>query len=587
MELIIPIAAMGGLYMASKNVKKESFHTKGALPNVDIPDQNYIDNTIKEQEIPPEFSKTSKLSTVNKFSQPTVYTDKYFKGEGLVPQTSGSENFVSLSGNKVDASYFKHNNMTPFFGSKNRATILESESNEGILDTYSGSGTQHINKKEQSPLFAPNDHYQYAYGAPNKNDFYQSRVNPSLRQANVKPFESKQVAPGLGLGGTDNGDGGYNSGMAARDQWLPKDVDQLRTSNNPRAGGVGMLGHEGPAVSNIKQLGSIGKMEKNRVERTWEVGPERYFTTTGAVKGQTLHSIPIDRHVHRPETSASYTGNASIAIPETYTQGEYMESKHMDLGEVPLGIASAVGHQIPAYGDFESKSKKAYNNNRTANAQETYFGAFGSAIGAVIAPLLDELRPSRKENTLGTLRPYQNAHTAISSSYLFNPGDRPATTIRETTENNQYVPGVNTNQHGGAYQSTEVQPIAQERDTTNTYYGGNSSASAGTKGLRLYNAGYNQRNNDIKSSTIKGQMVPGNMKIKNQYINQRNKNGELTNQRQSVATYGPKQLSNVTQMGDVHTRQQYNSNVQLDRNSSEILSAFKQNPYTHSLTDIP
>ena len=150
MELIIPIAAMGGLYMASKNVKKESFHTKDALPNVDIRDQNYIDNSIKEQEIPPEFSKTSKLSTVNKFSQPTVYTDKYFKGEDLVPKTSGSENFVSLSGNKVDASYFKHNNMTPFFGSKNRATILESESNEGILDTYSGSGTQHINKKEQS-----------------------------------------------------------------------------------------------------------------------------------------------------------------------------------------------------------------------------------------------------------------------------------------------------------------------------------------------------------------------------------------------------------------------------------------------------
>jgi len=33
----------------------------------------------------------------------------------------------------------------------------------------------------------------------------------------------------------------------------------------------------------------------------------------------------------------------------------------------------------------------------------------------VVAPLLDELRPSRKENAIGTMRPYQNAHTGISS----------------------------------------------------------------------------------------------------------------------------------------------------------------------------
>jgi hypothetical protein len=177
-------------------------------------------------------------------------------------------------------------------------------------------------------------------------------------------------------------------------------------------------------------------MEKNRVERTWDVGPERYFTTTGVEKGQTMHAIPIDRHTHRPETSVSYTGGAGTHLPETYQTGEYVESKHMDLGTVPLGIATLTGKHGGLEEDYESKSKKAYPNNR--GIEETYFGAFSGAIGAVIAPLLDELRPSRRQNVIGSLRPYQNAHTNISSSYLFNPADKPDPNNRVTTEINKF-----------------------------------------------------------------------------------------------------------------------------------------------------
>jgi hypothetical protein len=39
--------------------------------------------------------------------------------------------------------------------------------------------------------------------------------------------------------------------------------------------------------------------------------------------------------------------------------------------------------------------------------------------------------------------------------------------------------------------------------------------------------------------------------------------------------------------GQGHRKQQYNSNIQLDRNTPEILDAFKSNPYTHSLTHVP
>ena len=126
MELAIPLIALGGLYMASKNSNKneteESEYQEGfeALPNTDVPNKNYPSEYPIESS---ELQQTSKLSTVNKFDTPSVYTDKYFNGQ-VFPESSVSDGFTSMTGEKVNAQYFQHNNMTPFFGAKNRSTIL-------------------------------------------------------------------------------------------------------------------------------------------------------------------------------------------------------------------------------------------------------------------------------------------------------------------------------------------------------------------------------------------------------------------------------------------------------------------------------
>lgn len=598
MELAIPLIALGGLYFASKNerssdsnTEEEGFVSNSAvsgptqynetLPNVDIPDRNY---SIQENNtVSAELDKTSELSNANKYNPQYAYTDKYFNSNNY-PESASMNSFTNLNGEKVNADYFQHSNMTPFFGAKNRSQILDFDATESALDTRAGSGTQHITKEETSPLFSPEDNLQYAHGAPNSNDFYQSRVNPSMRMANVKPFESERVAPGLGLGMTTEGSGGYNSGMLDRQTWMPKTVDQMRTDNNQRASGVGLFGHEGPAINaiqNIPTSDKIGRVEKNRVERTWDMGyGERNFTTTGIEKKPAARAIA---NVQRHEASLSYTGAAGSQHPETYTTGEYMESNHMDLGELPLGVASMTGRQIATEHDFEMKSKTSYNNNRTSNTQDTYFGAFGSAIGSVIAPLLDELRPSRKENTIGNLRPYQNAHTSISNSYLFNPADRAPPTIREATEKNKYIPGVNNNQKAGAYLSTDHHAHSQKRDTTSVSYMGNSSAASGTKELRPYDAEYRQRNNEKKSSTIKGHMVQGNMNLQSNHINMRVRPGEHKNNRPLSHTNASKQFVDADQIGRQHSKQIYNTNIQMDRNTPDMLDAFRNNPYTHPI----
>ena len=596
MEVLIPGVALYGLYKMTQSQHKQNERKQGnmnlyesfgnALPNTNIPDQNYPSESLG---VSTDTEQTSKLSTVNKYDTPSAYTDKYFP-EKMTPSSSATSPYYSMTGDKVSADYFEHNNMTPFFGAKRRTEILDANSKEGMMDSYSGAGSQYIRKQETSPLFSPGDNYHHAYGAPNQNDFYQSRVNPSMRMANVKPFQEEQVAPGLGLGYTTEGSGGFNSGMALRDTWQPKTVDELRVANKQKASGIGMLGHEGPANSAIKNISTadtIGKMEKHRVERTFDMGPDRYFTTTGVEKKPAMKAVPIDRFTNRPETSASYTGVAGAHNEQTYNVGEYMESKHMDLGPVPLGVANA-GQKEATDGDYGIQSKKAYPNNRSENDQDTYFGAFSGAIGAVIAPLLDELRPSRKQNTIGTLRPYQNPQSNVASSYIFNPADRPAPTIRETTEQNQFVSGVNSNQHGGAYHVTQHQPIHNQRDsTTDFFYAGNAAASDRTKSIRPYDAEYRQRNNDIKSSTIKGHMVPGNMSLMNADINMRNKQGEIRNDRALAKTTGPTQLYSTEMMGENRDKSSLYSNILMDRNTPDILDAFRKNPYTHPLNHVP
>lgn len=618
MELAIPLVALAGLYFVSKKEDRttsssigqgrgrgqgqENFvgggQNRNLLPNTDIPNKNYPE---EYPVVSQENELTSKLSTTNAIDSPYVYTDKYFNPNMNKSTVNAYSNmtvsgeqqqnnpYYSLAGNKVNEEYFSHNNMVPYFGSHIRSRTLDANSNEGILDNYQGQGSQTITKSEQSPLFAPGENYNYAFGTPNQNDFYQSRVNPSLRMANVKPFEEERVAPGLGLGYTTEGSGGYNSGMAMREKWLDRGVDELRVANHQKSSEHRLLGHEGPSISNITMRGEHAPVNKNQQETAFELGADRLFTTMGQETKPTARGTIIEKFINRPETAASYTGIAGAQVDQTYHTGEYMPSTHQDLGAVPIGIAT--GSRGIAEGDYLSKSLLAYPNNRTANQEnnsDNYFGVVSGVVNAAIAPLLDVLRPSRKENTIGNLRLYENAQSKVPNSYLFNPADRTSTTNREMTEKNKYIYGVNAKQGGGAYETTEYQAGHNARDTTTDFfYAGASSAAARTVQPRVNDAEYNQRNNDIKSSTIDGRMVPGNMSLLGTDMNMRNREGELANTRPLAMTTLPNQLFTANQMGKpgLETKPLY-QNIELDRNSPEILNAFRSNPYTHSLTNI-
>lgn len=597
MELAIPAFALGAMYVINNQSKnkesKESFSNHSLLPNVDVPNRNY------PSEYPitsTETDQTSELSTNNRFDNGgSVYTDKYFNPNMTTTKTDYEVPYYSLTGDRVGSDYFQHNNMVPFFGSNIRSQNLASRTNESILDNYSGAGSQTIKKKEVAPMFAPTDNVQWGFGTPNQSDFIQSRINPSMRMANVKPFAEESVAPGLGLGYTTQGSGGFNSGMMMREAWTDRNVDELRVDNKPKPGGFSLFGHEGPANSHIKTNATreqMGIMERHLPEKTTEVGKEQYLNLNGDMngsllqsgvrRGETLRSVPIDKYVSRPETSVSYAGAAGYQNSSNYIPGEYMPSHNQQLGEVPLGVANAQGRNTATESDYGIKSKMAYPNNRSANKQDAYFGLVSGGLGAAVAPLLDILRPSRKENVVGNLRPYQNPGTTVPQSYIFNPADRPAATIRETTEKSKFHLNVNSNQLGGAYQVSQQQPSYTHRqETGDFYYSGVASAGAGTRELTSYEAGYNQRNNDTKSSTIKGYMVQGNMSLLNGDINMRQtpRDEYLKNNRPVSGTM-PYLSPDASTMGSASgSVNSLYSNIQLDRNTPDIVDMLKSNPY--------
>jgi len=590
MELAIPALALGALYLVTNQssiLPKKSEGYEGILPNTDVPDANYPED---RGVISADMDLTSELMTVNRYDTPKVYTDKYFDPAAIAQMNRDLGNFnggasnpeyTSLTGDKVNAEYYQHNNMVPFFGSTLRTRIINENSNEGLLDSMQGAGSQYLSKTERAPLFSPSDNMQWAHGMPSFTDFEQSRVNPSNKISNVKPFEEIRVRPGLGRGDAEGQSLGFNSGMMAREMWMPKTADQLRVSNNPKASGFSMLGHEGPAMSSVTNRGYHAPVEKNRPDRVAELDQTRYFATVGAAGSSApLHGVPVDRaDPNRATATMSYVGAAGRHDTDAqYVEGEYMPSHRNQLGELPLGPVNGTTRTDIYDADYGAKSAKKYMNNRASANVDDYFGIVGGALGAVVAPLLDVLRPSKRQNTVGTLRPYQNAESTVKNSYLLNPGDRPGPTIRETTERSNGHMFVNSGQDRTAYMVTKPMDMYTNRRDTSVEYGGSAT---GSKEVRPYDAEYRQRNNENKSSTIDGRMVPGHMSLLQSDVNVRSSAGmesDLMNRR-PIAPSLPYVTPGVSQMGELRGQQQLYGGMESDRSNAYVLSALKSNPY--------
>jgi hypothetical protein len=211
---------------------------------------------------------------------------------------------------------------------------------------------------------------------------------------------------------------------------------------------------------------------------------------------------------------------------------------------------------------------------------------FGGAIGAVIAPFMDLLKPTRKDETINSVRIYGDATSAVSSGPVYNPNAATTTTIKETT---LYSPGFNiNNQKEGLYVNNYTPMDLTQRDTTSCNYMGSAGGQATQYGDMNYESAYMQHNNDIKSSTIDNRPNPGGTQIFNQQMNLstiKSDTDRLDGRVNPAYSYVSQRPPSVNTYGAIRAPQYYNECAGCDRIQPEILDAFRANPYTFSLTN--
>jgi hypothetical protein len=495
------------------------------------------------------------------------------------------DKFKSLTGESMRPGDIKHNNMQPFFGS---SITQSTRGYEGLLDNYTGAGSQNIEKTAQAPMFKPQKDMHWQNGMPSTTEYMQERMRNVVtsKMNNTKPWNEVQVGPGLNKVNGKKGSGGFNSALEARDRWQPKTVDQLRTKNNPKMSYKGqVLGAKG-----IGERANIGDMEKNRPDTFYIQSADRWLTTTGAGgEKQTSQAEQILRDVNRINQLKEHFGGGANEGQATYQPGHRQPSTRPELAAPIKHISNATvknGWGASSDSDYGKSGYNSLANARSLTGNNERMGnAFHATLTALAAPITDVLRPTRKQNVVGNARGAGNAKSGVTEkNVIWNPNDRLKTTIKEQTEN------THSNKPGGwaidaGHTTNPHQPVYGQRDTTTCPFVGNPSATESTgAGFPTYNSAYGAQQNYNKEQISKVDRYNiGNTNQLNTHVN-------LTTYSNKMSAPGvmrpnmPKSSSSMSVIGKYSNRN-VRETSQSGRQSGDLLAPFAKNPYTHSLTN--
>ena len=185
------------------------------------------------------------------------------------------------------------------------------------------------------------------------------------------------------------------------------------------------------------------------------------------------------------------------------------------------------------------------------------------------------MRQRAEGNTAG-----EAAGSTISSAPTMETA--PAKTIRESTSYSPYEKGqrpYNTTTDAG-YQVAVQQPIENQRDTTSVSYMGIGGSTMPQP--VSYDDAYNSTISSNRSA--EGRTAGGNNPTFSPYQKSVSSSTKIENSYSYTANAKSiNSLPPVMQSQPVRNPQQYS---EPNRNTTDLLTAFKQNPYTHSLSSV-
>ena len=585
-QIAIPLLLLGTAVLISndKNEEEEdeTKEIKENMANLNETDPQGHLLSKEYSKFSPNISKSK--NNMNNTQDVSQYQDKYFlnnvsSAEQKSLNINGSKVFNNLAGEKVKYDDLNHNNMNLYYGSKTNG--VQNITTSSILDTYTGQGTYDIKKEEIATMFNPEENTQNVYGNQNQNEFFQSRVNASHRHANSKPWEEIKVAPGIGKKYDEKITGGFNNYNESRDMWMPKGVDELRASNNPK-NEYCLNGHTGPAIKPVQNRGQSGKIVK-KTQDGYFVNKNNLgmIAGTSGPKKHTIGSRQMLTNENRDSTSVEYYGRRINQNGASYSKQNYSDSNKIQLNSIPITNRVDIETNPTSELNYGKQSYNSNSNNRNTT-KTSHFGNIGSAVSSIIQPVMNGLRHSKKENTTTNLQSTGNVGINNVAAHTIRNQGEVSTTNREMYECDLNMNHLNVQkQQDSAYMN--INPILNSTQRNSMNQSELGPAASHLSGNMSYVAQYNQENNDrVYASDVQSN---GNIGLFNNKIVAQVNAKECANNR-STPLYMPKStsyqhpsdsLGSVTSMPQNY---QEISNTQMD---GSLLDAFKSNPYTQPL----
>lgn len=208
----------------------------------------------------------------------------------VINKQQKKENFASAKPYPVQQ--LPHGNMAPFF-KRDGTGGMQPEANVGTLDRFNGRTDTFMHKQEVPHLgVVAKDTTTSPFGMPATSDFMHSRIVAPVKAEGTWAMDQVRVGPGIGKGyGWEPSEGFHQA--STFDYIKPKTGEELRVADKVRATYAPDMNPGHSRVSEPMQRHE--ELPKQRPDRWWVNGPERWFTTVGVEKGETM----------RPDMSAT------------------------------------------------------------------------------------------------------------------------------------------------------------------------------------------------------------------------------------------------------------------------------------------
>ena len=416
---------------------------------------------------------------------------------------------------------------------------MQTESFQNKLELFTGNQQFNFHKKETTNFFKPSKDISFVDGSPVVTEKLSDRYVKSRTRQTELPFEQEKVGRGIGQNYGNRGKGGFHQ-FEINEIVRPKNVDELRTLNNPKViykppviSGKGIAGRS--ATPNVKRY---------RPTKTFLNKPSRYLKTTGAYLKESSKPEFILKTPSRARSKALY-GSASPAtrinqmeIPEfrKSTRNNYKSTGARNTVE-PNSWNSGSKNSDYGKGSFNLPP-----NERDITQKRTHFTNFASIFKSIIAPIQDKIKRTKKENIEGNpnIEGYMSVNKPNKPT-VHDPNDIAKTTIKETNIHNKHNGNVNGPNKLTVHDPNDVARTTIKETNIHNKHNGNIN---GPNKITVHDP------NDIARTTIKE-------------TNIHNKKNGILKGATKLAVYDPNDIAKTTiKETNIHNNREGNIDVE-------------------------